>query len=132
MENCAAWKSATARRFALNLVLIQAKAKEEVKGKTDRVCSAVDALVTEEQSTEPKPTSMGDTRNPRPKGKVSEIVRMKNQTSQNVPLGIIDLGSFEVLSDLGDEVDVDDSTYETTEMVPPLPPDSWFKRTETS
>ena len=39
--------------------------------------------------------------------------------------------SFEVLSDHGDEVDVDESTPETTEMVPPLPPNSWYKRTET-
>ena len=53
------------------------------------------------------------------------------ETSQNVPLGTIDLGSFEVLSDHGDEVDGDGSTDETTEMVPPLPPDSWFKKTET-
>ena len=38
--------------------------------------------------------------------------------------------SFEVLSDHGDEVDVDEPTDETTEMMPPLPPDSWFKKTE--
>ena len=39
-------------------------------------------------------------------------------TSQNVPLGTIDLGSFEVFSDHGDEVEDDEST----EMMPPLPP----------
>ena len=39
-----------------------------------------------------------------------------------MPLGDIDLGSFEVLSDHGDEVH--ESTKETTEMMPPLP---WFK-----
>ena len=48
-----------------------------------------------------------------------------------MPLGTIDLGSLEVLSDHGDEVDDDESTHEATEMMPPLPPDSWFKRTET-
>ena len=31
------------------------------------------------------------------------------------------LGSFEVLSDHGDEVDGDESTYEATEMMQPLP-----------
>ena len=28
-------------------------------------------------------------------------------------------------------MDDDESTYDTKEMMPPLPPDSWFKRTET-
>ena len=42
-----------------------------------------------------------------------------------MPLGTIDLGSFEVSSDHGDETDGDESTYETTEMMPPVPPDSW-------
>ena len=55
----------------------------------------------------------------------------ETETSQNVPLGTIDLCSFEVLSDHGDEVEDDESTNETTEMMPPLPPGSWFKRTET-
>ena len=55
----------------------------------------------------------------------------ETETSQNVPLGTIELGSFEVFSDHGDEVDVDEFTHETTEMMPPLPPDSWFKRTKT-
>ena len=49
----------------------------------------------------------------------------------NVPLGTIDLGSFEELSDHGDEVEDDESTNETTEMMPPPPLHSWFKRTET-
>ena len=55
----------------------------------------------------------------------------ETETSQNVPLWTIDLWSFEVLSDHGDEMDGNESTNETTEMMPPLPPDSWFKRTET-
>ena len=47
--------------------------------------------------------------------KVSEIARMKTETSQNVPLGTTDLGFFEVLSHHGDEVEDDESTNETTE-----------------
>ena len=81
---------------------------------------------------EPETHINGDSQNLRPKGKVLEIVRTKQtETSQNVPLGTIGLGSFEVLSDNGDEMDVDESTNETTEMMPPLPLDSWFKRAET-
>ena len=109
------------------------KGKGRGKGTTDRVCSAVDALVTLEQSTEPKTHINGLLPKSAPKGKsVGNCEYEETETSQNVPLGTIDLGSFEVLSDVGDEVDVDESTYETTEMMPPLPPDSWFKRTETS
>ena len=51
----------------------------------------------------------------------------ETDTSQNVPLVTIDLGSFEVLSDHGDEVEDDESTFEATEMMPPLPPDSWME-----
>ena len=47
-----------------------------------------------------------------------------------MPLGTIDLGSFEVLSVLGDEED-DEPANETTEMMPPLPLGLWFKRTDT-
>ena len=58
----------------------------------------------------------------------------ETEISQNVTLGTIDLESFEVLSDHGDnaddEVDVDVSTDETTGMMPPLPPVSWFKKIE--
>ena len=38
------------------------------------------------------------------------------------------MGSFEVRSDHGEEVDGGESTNETTDMMPPLPLDSWFKR----
>ena len=75
---------------------------------------------------------MRDLQNLRPKGKsVGNCEDEETETSQNVPLGTIDSGSFEVLSDHGDEVEVDEPTNETTEMMPPLPLDSWFKRTET-
>ena len=47
LENCTAWKYGTARRFSLNLVMIQAKAtlKEEGWGKLTENALAVDALV---------------------------------------------------------------------------------------
>ena len=61
-----------------------------------------------------------------------KFARMKKQRPhKNVPLWTIELGSFEALSDHGDEVDVDEFTYETTEMMPPLPSDSWLTRSET-
>ena len=66
-----------------------------------------------------------------PKGKsVGNCEDEDTETSQNVPLETIDLRSFVVLSDHGDEVEDDESTNETTEMMPPVPPDSWSKRTE--
>ena len=69
LVNCIAWKSGTARRFSLNLVLIQAKAKEEGRVKPTKNVSTVDALATSEQIAEPKHTSMGDLPKSAPKGK---------------------------------------------------------------
>ena len=91
MENCTVWKSGTARTSSLNLVTNQAKAKEEGRVKLTKNVSAVDALVTSEQIAE-LPKICG------PKGKVSEIngEDEETETSQNVPLETIDLGSFEV------------------------------------
>ena len=34
------------------------------------------------------------------------------------------------MTDHGDEEEDDESTNETTKMMPPLPPGSWFKRTD--
>ena len=124
MENCTAWTSQ-------KLVTNKAKAKGEGRVKLTETVSAVDVLVTSEQIAEPELTSMVEPQNLRPKGKVLEIARTKKQRPhKNVPSGTIDLGSFEVLSDHGDEVDVDEATDETTEMMPSLPLDSWFKRSE--
>ena len=120
------------RKSSLNLVTNQAKAREEGRVKLTKNVSAVDALSASEQIAEPKLTSMEDLQNSAPKGKsVGNCADEETETSQNVPLGTIDLGSFEVLSDHGDEVDGDESTLETTELMPPLPPDSWCKRAET-
>ena len=79
VENCTAWKSGTARKYSLKLVMKQAKAKEEGRVKLTKHVSAVDALVTSEQIAEPKLTSMEDAQNLRPQGKVSEIVRTEKQ-----------------------------------------------------
>ena len=69
MENCIAWKSGTARKFSLNLVTNQAKAKEEGMVKLTKNVSAVHALVTSEQIAEPKRTSMEDSPKSAPIGK---------------------------------------------------------------
>ena len=104
---------------------------EERRVKLTQSVSAVDALVTLEQIAEPKLTSMGPSKSAPERKSVENCEDEETKTSQNVPLGTIDLGSFEVLSKHGDEVDVDESTCKTTEMMPPLPPVPWFNRTET-
>ena len=61
--------------------------------------------------------------------------RRPQETSENVPLGTIDLGSFEVLSDNGDTVEDDvvvESSEEAPGTMPPLPLALWFKKTKTS
>ena len=56
---------------------------------------------------------MGDLPKSAPKGKSAGNCEDEvTETSQNVPLAAIDLVSFEVLSNRGDEVDGDESTYE--------------------
>ena len=126
MENCTAWKSGTARKSSLNLVTDQVKAKG--KGKTDRECFRCGRIGHIRAGCRAKTHINGGLPKSAPKGKrVGNCEDEESETPQNVPLGTIELGSSEVLSDHGDEVEVD----ETTEMMPPLPPDSWFKRTET-
>ena len=71
-----------------------------------------------------------------PKGKgVGSCEEEETKTSQNVPLGTKDLESFVALSDHNDtmenEIEVDEFPEDTTGMMPPLPPASWFKKTET-
>ena len=138
-ENCTVWKSKTGRKFSPNPGTIRAKATLKVEGRvkpTENV-SAVDAVVPSGWIAETRPTLLEDPRNLHPKGKgVRSCEEEEPETSQNVPLGTIDLGSFEVLSDHGDttedDVDVDESSQEATELMPPLPPASWFKKTGTS
>ena len=90
MENCTAWKSGTARKSSPNLVTKQAKAKEEGEVKLTGDVSAVDALATSEQIAEPKLTSIICAQ-----GKsVGNCEDEKTETSQNVPVVTIDLGSL--------------------------------------
>ena len=69
---------------------------------------------------------MEDLRNLRPGEKALEIAREEQESSQHVPVGMIDLGSFEVLPDDGEtmEDDVIDavSSDEATGTMRPLPP----------
>ena len=98
--------------------------------------TVVVALVTSERNVEPRLVSMEDPRNLHPKESVGSCEEEKQETSQNVPLGTIDLGTFEVLSDHGDtaedDVNVDECSQEAVETLPPLPPASWFRKTRTS
>ena len=137
MVNYTAWKSGTARKFSPSPLTARAKdtPKEEGKAKLTENAIDVDALVTSERTVEPKSHINGGPPKSAPKGKgVASCEDEETETSQNVPLGTIDLASFEVLSyhgdDVDDEVDVDVSTNETTEMMPPLPLISWLKKTE--
>ena len=84
-----------------------------------------------------KLTKEGRTSKSAPKGLcVGSCEEEETEMSQNEPLGTIDLGSFEVLSDHGDavedDVDVNEFSEEATGVMPPLPPASWFTKTETS
>ena len=76
------------------------KGKGRGKGKIDRECFRCGRIEGPPKSA-PKGKSVGNCED-------EEI-----ETSQNVPLGTIDWGSFEALADNGDEVDVDESTNET-------------------
>ena len=108
------------------------KGKGGGKGKTDRECFRCGRIGHIGADCRAKTHIKGGHPKSAPKGKsVGNCEDEETETSQNVPLGTIDLGSLEVLSDHGDEVDDDESTHEATEMMPPLPPASWFKRTET-
>ena len=105
------------------------------KGKTDRECYRCGRFGHIRTDCRAKSHINGGPPKSAPKGKgVANCEDEETETSQNVPLGTIDLASFEVLSnhgdDVDDEVDVDVSTNETTEMMPPLPPISWLKKTE--
>ena len=109
------------------------KRKGGGKGKIDKEnVSAVDTLVASEQIAEPKLTPMEDHQeSKRQKRKVLEIVGMKKQKPHKMChwkpsiWGPLRYGQTTV------KVDGDESTLETTELMPPLPLDSRFNRTET-
>ena len=131
MENCTAWKSGRTRKSSLNLVMNQANAKEEGRVKL-KECFRSGCIGHIRAGCRAKTHTNGGPPKSAPKKKsVGKCEDEETETSQNVPLGTIDLGFFEVLSDHGEEVDGDESTFETTELLPPLPLDSRFNRTET-
>ena len=76
---------------------------------------------------------MEDLPNPCPGECVGNCEEEEQESSQHVPLGIIDLVSFEVLSDHGetieDDVVVDESSGGSTGTMPPLLRVSWFNET---
>ena len=127
MENCTVWRSETARKFSLNPDMIRAKATLKVEGRVESTKNVSAVAKTNLNGGHPKSA---------PKGKgVGSCEEEETKTSQNVPLGTKDLESFAVLSDDNDtienEVEVDEFPEDTRGMMPPLPPASWFKKTET-
>ena len=99
------------------------KGKGGGKGKIDKECFRCGRIGHLRADCRAKTHINGGPPKYAPKGKsVGNCEDEETETSQKMPLGTIDLGSFEVLSDHGDEVDGDESTFETTELMPPLPP----------
>ena len=134
MVNYTAWKSGTARKIFTKSTYSSSKGhtKGGGKGKTDRECYRCGRVGHIRTDCRAKSHINGGPPKSAPKGKgVASCEDEETETSQNVPLGTIDLASFEVLSnhgdDVDDEVDVDVSTNETTEMMPPLPLISWLQ-----
>ena len=86
----------------------------------------VGALVTSELIAWQRLTLTEDPRKLRPREKgVGSCEEEVKETQQIVPLGTIDLGSFEMLSDHDDAVEehvvFDESSEEATGTMPPLP-----------
>ena len=136
MESCTVSKSETARKSSPNLGMIRVKATLKVGGraKPTKNVFGVDAFATPEKIAEPRTYVNGGPPRSAPRTKALEIMREEEQeSSQNVPLGILDVGSCEVLSDHGETIEhdviVDESLDESTETMPPLPLVSWFKET---
>ena len=109
------------------------KGKGRGKGKTDKECFRCGRIGHIRADCRAKTHVNGGPQNLRRKGKVSEILRTKKQKPHKMcHWGPSIQGPLRYCqSDHGDEVDADETTFETTELMPPLPPDSWFKRTET-
>ena len=119
--------------FLPNAGMIRPKATPKVDEKAEPTKNvfAVGVLVIVEQVVEERPPKSA------PKGKgVGSCEEEERETLQNVRLGTIDLGSFEVLSDHGDTVEddvvVDESSEESAGTTPPLPPAPRFNKTRTS
>ena len=122
-----------------NLGMIQAKStlKGGLKSKTDKECFRCGCTRHIRADCRAKTHVNGGPPKSAPRGKgVGNCKEEEQESSQHVPLGIVDLGSFEVLSDNGetieDDVVVDESSDEPTGTLPPLPLVSWFTNTKIS
>ena len=114
-------------KSSLNPVRNQAKAKVEGRVKLTENVSAVDASVTSESRLQSQNSRQWRTPKSAPKGKGAESCEEEQpETSQNVPLGTIDLGSFEVLSPKKMRL-----MLMNPQMKPQERPASWIKKTET-
>ena len=106
------------------------------KGRTDKECFRCGRIGHIRADCRAKTHINGGPPKSAPKGKgVGSCEEEEPETSQNVPLGTIDLGSFEVLSDHGDaedDGDVEEFLEEATGTMSPPPPASWVKSIETS
>ena len=105
--------------------MIQIKATPKVN--TDKECFRCGRIGHIRADCRARTHVDGGLRKSAPRGKgVGNCEEEEQQSSQDVPVGIIDLGSFEVLSDHGetteDDVVVDESSEESTGTLPLLPP----------
>ena len=108
------------------------KGKGGGKGKIDKECFRCGRIGHIRADCRAKTNINGGTPKSAPKGKMSEIGRTKKQKSNKMCHWWPSIwGPVWYHQDHGDEVAGDASTFETTELMPPLPLDSWFKRTET-
>ena len=106
------------------------------KGRTDKECFRCGRIGHIRADCRAKTHINGGPPKSAPKGRgVGSCEEEEPETSQNVTLGTIDLGSFEVLSDHGDaedDGDVDEFVEEATGTMSPPPPASWVKSSEIS
>ena len=121
MENCTPWKTKSRPD--------PSKGKRGGKGKTDRECFRCGRIGHIRADCRANTHINGGP--PKIWKSVGNCEDEENRDLTKCAIGTIDLGYFELLSHHGDEVGDDESTNETTEMMPPLPHGSWFKRTET-
>ena len=92
---------------------IKGNTKGGGKGRTDKECFRCGRIGHTRADCRAKTHRHGGPPKAAPKGKgIGSCEEEEQETSQNVPLGTIDLGSFEVLSDHGDtEEDGEESSF---------------------
>ena len=120
MENCAGYRSETAWKVFTKSRhdLSKSNTKGGGKGTADKECFRCGRIGHIGADCRAKTDLDGGPPKSAPKGKgVGSCEEEEPETSHNVPLGTIDLGSFQVLSDHGDtveDVEVDASSGEAT------------------